>query len=365
VSVESTLKNVGDHVVVGPSSLSVEAGTLRLWIKSPKEANFHQYLPPAYGDLANASRELQVQQQIVGDVPIFFASTGWTLLALGKYEVQATTTVEVDHRVTTIASNPIRLEVLENPIDCELVARELTSDARRRHNYGMLMYLGRSDTSSVLVDDIFHFAQRWPHCSQSQGLDLAEVRSALHRYTTTAEKSALTSAADALSRVTSDQIPDAQYYTLQTNISHALEESGRSEEAKALRRRGRRVNSESSIQQPSYGGKVVAQFYFSSGSAVLPLDKVDELKEIGAYLTAMNFKLHIDGYADTVGKEKDNDASNIRVSVDRATAIAGYLVAGGVDASSMTVQGHGSSRSKPTKDTELQRLDRKADLSLD
>jgi outer membrane protein OmpA-like peptidoglycan-associated protein len=365
VSVESTLKNTGTHIVVAPTNLSVEAGTLRLWIKGPNERDYHQYLPPAFGDLAKPAIELQTHQHIVGDAPIFFSSTGWTLLTVGTYEVQATSTVEVDQRDVVVASNPIQLEVLETTIDCNGIARELTGDARRRHNYGMLMYLGRSDTSLDLIDGIFRLAQSSPLCSQSQGINLTEAISGLHQYRTTGARSALASAADALSRVTSDQIPDAQYYALQAGISEGLEESGKSGEAKALRKRVRRIKLTLPIQPAAYEGRVLTQFYFASGSTVLPLEKIDELKELAAYLSAMNVKLHIDGFADAVGRAKDYDASNLRISVDRATAIAGYLAAAGVDLSQITVQGYGSSRSKVSENPEVQRLDRRVDLKLD
>ena len=50
-------------------------------------------------------------------------------------------------------------------------------------------------------------------------------------------------------------------------------------------------------------------------------------------------KIAIDGHTDDVGSE----ASNIKLSENRANAVKNYLVKKGVDASRITVTGHGES----------------------
>ncbi len=74
-----------------------------------------------------------------------------------------------------------------------------------------------------------------------------------------------------------------------------------------------------------------------------------------------NYRLDIAGHTDNVG---DSEA-NLRLSEDRAQAVANYLISKGVDANRLTVKGYGETQPKATNDTqEGQAINRRVEFNL-
>jgi OOP family OmpA-OmpF porin len=84
---------------------------------------------------------------------------------------------------------------------------------------------------------------------------------------------------------------------------------------------------------------------FDTNSSLIKSDEKAVLAQVAATLVANpSVKVEVQGYTDNVGGEKGNKA----LSEKRASAVAKYLVAKGVDASRLTTAGFGSS--KPATD---------------
>ena len=89
---------------------------------------------------------------------------------------------------------------------------------------------------------------------------------------------------------------------------------------------------------------------FETGSAKIDMaTSADQLTNMVEVLKAFpKVKLKIGGYTDNVGKE----ASNMKLSAARATAVVEYLTSKGIDKSRLVPEGYGSSNPVASNDTE-------------
>ena len=87
---------------------------------------------------------------------------------------------------------------------------------------------------------------------------------------------------------------------------------------------------------------------FETGSAVIDSTSMQEVRNIAEILKAYPIDLKIGGYTDNVGKE----ASNQKLSANRATSVVNALVAMGIDAKRLAPEGYGSQFPVASNDTE-------------
>lgn len=87
---------------------------------------------------------------------------------------------------------------------------------------------------------------------------------------------------------------------------------------------------------------------FETGSAIIDSTSMNEVRNIAEILKAYPIDLKIGGYTDNVGKE----ASNQKLSADRATSVVNALVAMGIDAKRLAPEGYGSQFPVASNDTE-------------
>ena len=87
---------------------------------------------------------------------------------------------------------------------------------------------------------------------------------------------------------------------------------------------------------------------FETGSAVIDSTSMQEVRNIAEILKAYPIDLKIGGYTDNVGKE----ATNQKLSADRATSVVNALVAMGIDAKRLDPEGYGSQFPVASNDTE-------------
>lgn len=87
---------------------------------------------------------------------------------------------------------------------------------------------------------------------------------------------------------------------------------------------------------------------FETGSAVIDSTSMQEVRNIAEILKAYPIDLKIGGYTDNVGKE----ASNQKLSANRATSVVNALVAMGIDAKRLAPEGYGSQFPIASNDTE-------------
>lgn len=87
---------------------------------------------------------------------------------------------------------------------------------------------------------------------------------------------------------------------------------------------------------------------FETGSAKIDSTSMQEVKNIAEILKAYPIDLRIGGYTDNVGKE----ASNMKLSADRAANVMAALVSMGIDAKRLTSEGYGSQHPIASNDTE-------------
>lgn len=87
---------------------------------------------------------------------------------------------------------------------------------------------------------------------------------------------------------------------------------------------------------------------FETGSAVIDSTSMQEVRNIAEILKAYPIDLKIGGYTDNVGKE----ASNQKLSANRATSVVNALVAMGIDAKRLDPEGYGSQFPVALNDTE-------------
>lgn len=87
---------------------------------------------------------------------------------------------------------------------------------------------------------------------------------------------------------------------------------------------------------------------FKTGSAVIDSTSMNEVRNIAEILKAYPIDLKIAGYTDNVGKE----ASNQKLSANRATSVVNALVAMGIDAKRLAPEGYGSQFPVASNDTE-------------
>jgi OOP family OmpA-OmpF porin len=87
---------------------------------------------------------------------------------------------------------------------------------------------------------------------------------------------------------------------------------------------------------------------FETGSSKIDSTSMQEVKNIAEILKAYPIDLRIGGYTDNVGKE----ASNMRLSANRASNVMAALVGMGIDAKRLTSEGYGSQFPVASNDTE-------------
>lgn len=87
---------------------------------------------------------------------------------------------------------------------------------------------------------------------------------------------------------------------------------------------------------------------FETGSAVIDSTSMQEVRNIAEILKAYPIDLKIGGYTDNVGKE----ASNQKLSANRAISVVNALVAMGIDAKRLAPEGYGSQFPVASNDTE-------------
>jgi OmpA-OmpF porin, OOP family len=87
---------------------------------------------------------------------------------------------------------------------------------------------------------------------------------------------------------------------------------------------------------------------FQTGSAIIDSTSMQEVKNIAEILKAYPIDLRIGGYTDNVGKE----ASNQKLSTNRAASVVTALVKMGIDATRLTGEGYGSQFPMASNDTE-------------
>lgn len=87
---------------------------------------------------------------------------------------------------------------------------------------------------------------------------------------------------------------------------------------------------------------------FETGSAKIDSTSMNEVRNIAEILKAYPIELRIGGYTDNVGKE----ASNMKLSADRAANVTSALVSMGIDAKRLTSEGYGSQHPVASNDTE-------------
>ncbi|MFY7908298.1 MAG: DUF937 domain-containing protein [Emticicia sp.] len=87
---------------------------------------------------------------------------------------------------------------------------------------------------------------------------------------------------------------------------------------------------------------------FETGSAVIDSTSMQEVRNIAEILKAYPIDLKIGGYTDNVGKE----ASNQKLSANRAASVVNALVGMGIDAKRLSPEGYGSQFPVASNDTE-------------
>lgn len=99
---------------------------------------------------------------------------------------------------------------------------------------------------------------------------------------------------------------------------------------------------------------------FDSGKATINLQKSPGLESLLTFLKSNNEKVIISGYTDTKG----DDASNLVLSQERATAVKTYLEGKGIDASRIEAIGKGESNPVLIGGVENETLSRRTELTI-
>ena len=110
-----------------------------------------------------------------------------------------------------------------------------------------------------------------------------------------------------------------------------------------------------SIQPPTVKTQIVPSVYDSAVGKAMVLQNInfelnkatllpssyEELNKLVTYLQKnANYKLELNGYTDNVGKETDN----LKLSEDRAKAVADYLIQRGIVQARISYKGYGSGK---------------------
>jgi outer membrane protein OmpA-like peptidoglycan-associated protein len=81
--------------------------------------------------------------------------------------------------------------------------------------------------------------------------------------------------------------------------------------------------------------------FFESGKDILKKESIDDLDNVVGIMKKYDFlKLDVNGHTDASG----NEASNLKLSQNRAAAVVKYLMDHGVTPTRLTSAGYGSSR---------------------
>lgn len=86
--------------------------------------------------------------------------------------------------------------------------------------------------------------------------------------------------------------------------------------------------------------EAIKNLEFDSGKATIRPTSLPSLKRVAELLVSKNFSLKLAGHTDNVG----SDASNLRLSKDRAESIKAYLVSEGANPSRIEATGYGESQ---------------------
>ena len=114
------------------------------------------------------------------------------------------------------------------------------------------------------------------------------------------------------------------------------------------------------------GGAVIVRFpgdlLFTTGSSTLSAEARARLNSLANTLTQHpGTRIQIQGFTDSTGSEK----VNLALSVARAEAVSGYLVAQGVAASRIDTAGYGATRAIASNDTpEGRRMNRRVEVQI-
>ncbi len=85
---------------------------------------------------------------------------------------------------------------------------------------------------------------------------------------------------------------------------------------------------------------VLEDVNFETGKAVLEPESYTSLNELGAYLVRkVDDRIEIGGHTDNVGTA----ANNLKLSMERATAVMNYMVSKGIDPARLEAKGYGMS----------------------
>lgn len=101
---------------------------------------------------------------------------------------------------------------------------------------------------------------------------------------------------------------------------------------------------------------------FDTGKSTIKAQSEKVLKDITAILKEYpNSRFTIDGYTDSVG----SDASNLKLSDDRAASVKNYLTSNGIDSSRLSSKGYGEANPIDTNDTAAGRANnRRVEINL-
>lgn len=106
----------------------------------------------------------------------------------------------------------------------------------------------------------------------------------------------------------------------------------------------------------------LSNIFFEVANAKLVSTSYSQLEELRNYLLVNpNYKIEISGHTDNSGKEENN----IKLSTERAKAVADYLIENGIQKVRVNFNGYGSSSPKAPNDSpENKKLNRRVDFKL-
>jgi outer membrane protein OmpA-like peptidoglycan-associated protein len=94
---------------------------------------------------------------------------------------------------------------------------------------------------------------------------------------------------------------------------------------------------------------VLEDVNFETGKAVLEPESYTSLDELAAYLIRkVDERIEIGGHTDNVGSA----ANNLRLSMERATAVMNYMISKGIDSSRLEAKGYGMTKPIENNKTE-------------